>query len=198
MTNLEERVHRALQHQVQQTLSQPDPADLRARVSRARIRRQRKRIAVASLAVVVAATTVTLALWQSGSSPTGPASTSASVNVGACPFTRYLPFRLTYLPGDAPLPAQPLMFGARNFAFWAFPGGEIEIVRGADRPHVSGPTQPIVVLGQTGRVGSISDGYSVVFNLDHSNDPCKQWALVSHPGTTLEETRAIAEGLVPA
>jgi hypothetical protein len=36
----------------------------------------------------------------------------------------------------------------------------------------------------------------VVFNLGSSNDICTQWALVSHPGTTLEETRAIAEGLV--
>ena len=192
MTDLEERVHRALHHQVQQTLSQPDPTDLRARVSRAKIRRQRKRIAVASLAVVVGATISTIAYQQSGSGP------SVTANVGACPFMRYLPFKLTYLPRDAPLPAQPLLFGAKNFAFWAFPGGEIEISRGAELPHISGPTQTLVVLGHAGRIVRISDGYSVEFDLGDSNDACTQWALISHPGTTLEETRAIAEGLVPA
>ncbi len=168
MTDLEDRVHRALHHQVDRTLSYPDPADLRARVSRAKVRRQRRRIAVASLAVVVAATIGTIAYQQSGSGP--------SVTV----------------------PAQPLLFGARNFAVWAFPGGEIEIVRGAELPKISGPIQTIVVLGHAGRIGTISDGYSVEFNLGDSTDTCTQWALVSHPGTTLEQTRAIAEGLVPA
>ncbi len=192
MTDLEARVHRALHHQVDRTVSHPNPADLRARVSRAKLRRQRRRIAGASLAVVAAATIGTIAYQQSGSGR------SATANVGACPFMRYLPFKLTYLPGDASLPAQPLLFGARNFSSWGFPGGEIEIVRGADLPQITEPTQPIVVLGHAGRIGTISDGYSVEFNLDDPSDTCTQWALISHPGTTLEETRAIAEGLVPA
>ena len=54
------------------------------------------------------------------------------------------------------------------------------------------------MLGHAGRIGAISDGYSVEFNLGDSNDTCTQWALISHPGTTLEQTRAIAEGLVSA
>jgi hypothetical protein len=114
---------------------------------------------------------------------------------GNCPFMRYLPFKLTYLPRNAPLPKQPLLYGYHP-ASWPFPGGEIEISRGADIPLPSGPTQPITVLGHQGRIGKISDGYSVVFNLDNPGDICTQWALVSHPGTTLEETRAIAAGLV--
>jgi len=114
---------------------------------------------------------------------------------GQCPFMRYLPFKLTYLPGNAPLPKQPLLLGYHP-ASWAFPGGEIEMWRGADVPLPSEPTQPITVLGHKGRIGRISDGDSVVFNLGDSNDICSQWALVSHPGTTLEQTRAIAEGLV--
>jgi hypothetical protein len=193
MTDLEERVHRALHHHVEQTLSRPDPVDLRARVSRAKIRRQRRRIVMASLAVIVVAAAGAIALQWSGSNPSAP------THAGACPFMRYLPFKLTYLPGDAPLSAQPLVLGERNFAVWVFPGGEIEIYRAlADPPRIGEPTQPIVVLGQTGRIGVISDGYSVEFNLGNPNDLCQQWALISHPGTTLQETRAIAEGLVPA
>ena len=157
-----------------------------------RIRRNRFRTATLSLAGV-AAVAVAVTTWVTRDDGT----LVVSAPNGGCPFVRYVPFKLTYLPGDAPLPVQPLLFGYHP-AFWAFPGGEIEMWRGTDIPLPSEPTQPITVLGHKGRIGTISDGYSVVFNLGDPNDLCTQWALVSHPGTTLEQTRSIAEGLVPA
>lgn len=176
-----------------------------------RIRRDRFRIALtplAALAIVVAA----LAAWITHDNgkrivvvpanpvPTSPSPTVVTTAAGdpsGCAFLRDVPFKLTYLPRDAPLPGQPLQFGDHP-AFWVFPGGEIEMWRGADIPQPSEPTELITVLGHQGRLGAISDGYSVVFNLGDPSDICTQWALVSHPGTSLDETRAIATGLVPA
>ncbi len=196
MNSIEDDISRALRAHAGGIETRPDPDDLARRVRR---RRQRRRGALMA-GTIAAAFVVAIGVLASNRTQSGPPSGRASaptttVVIDDCSRLTHLPFRPGYLPSGTPKP--DLSLPGDNANPWMVPGGIIEVWHGrADIPQPDAATK-ITVLGRPARIGSISDGFSVVFNLGHDDAACSEWALVAHPSTSFEELEQVAMALVP-
>jgi hypothetical protein len=118
-------------------------------------------------------------------SPTDPA---------ACIAPTALPFAPTNLP--AGWTTTSAVSKDSSVAVWQGSGGVIEVWNGirSDLPAPA-PGHIITVLGHDASIGTISDGYSVVFDLGPT--ACDRWALVAHPAISEELLQEVAQNLVP-
>jgi hypothetical protein len=187
MNDIEHDISHALRQLGASIETRPDTHDLTQRVHR---RRRRRRIRLTGGAV---AAVLVVAIGTFAATRLSPSTPAAPVVLDDCSPLTHLPFRPSYLPPGTP---EPNLFQPGHVA-WMVPGGIIEIWHeGGDNPQPD-DTATMTVLGRPALIGSISDGYSVVFNLGTDDAACSEWALVAHPGTTINELAQVAAALVP-
>lgn len=178
--SLDERITDVL-HDMSRDLSpMPNVADVSRRAEQRRRRNVVRRIGVG---VGTAAVTIGVltALIVSGPDPVSPAAPDSSAPSCEPPAT--LPFTVVDPPPGWQI--NTTLNESVAVVPWWGGGGVIEIWNGI-REDLPTPvnTRQITVLGRPATIGTISDGFSVVFDLGPT--VCDRWAVVAHPSVSME------------
>lgn len=191
-SDLEEALRDALHHEVGGVSGTPDAADVTRRVRRRRLRHRALAVAPTVLLVVAAAVAV---MARHTDDEVAPVATNPSTQ--ACVPSLTIPFKPGVLVAGWVMPSDDTwrLLPDAHVAGWLVPDGMIEVWNGVrdDFPAPTSTDRTITVLGRDVPIGTISDGYSVAFDLGPTR--CERWAIVAHPGVTEDELATIARGL---
>lgn len=190
--DLERALRDALHDEMGRVSGSPDAVDVSRRMRR---RRRRHRLMAAAPALMLVLAAVAVVLSRRGDDETAPVATSPSSE--ACVPSLDIPFRPGVLPAGWLMPSEATwrLLADAHVTGWLVPDGMVEVWNGA-RDDIPAPTSTdriISVLGRDVPIGTISDGYSVAFDLGPTR--CDRWAIVAHPGVTEQELATIASGL---
>ena len=94
-------------------------------------------------------------------------------------------------PQGSIFPIEPVDTAVHHYA--GTPGHFIDIYPGSLPGYRAADTEPIAVLGTTGQLGAIEDGYKVEFSIDES--PCGSYAILGY-GLSLDDFKDVISGLV--